>query len=111
MIDILTTKYPIDPDRIFLTGYSNGAWMTFRAVCELGNKIRGAVPYAGGLLFKKLTKQNSAGKPLDKNPLPLWSEDTETFHWNENVSAQDWMNLDESYFTLRTWRQSSHAHH
>ena len=59
MIDILTNNYSIDRNKVYLTGYSNGAMMTFRAVCELGNKIRAAAPFAGDLVIKKLTKENS----------------------------------------------------
>ena len=69
MIDILTSKYHIDPKRVYLTGWSNGAMLTFRSVCELGDKIRAAAPFAGALEIKKVTKKNSAGKPAPYNPL------------------------------------------
>ena len=49
MINILVEKYSIDPKRIYITGWSNGAIMTMRLVCELGDKIRAAAPYAGAL--------------------------------------------------------------
>jgi len=35
LIDSLKTKYAIDPDRIFITGTSNGAKMAYRLACRL----------------------------------------------------------------------------
>ncbi len=99
MIDILTSKYQIDSQRVYLTGWSNGAMMTFRAVCELGNKIRAAAPYAGGFAIKKLTKDNSGG---DKYPYyPNVVIDSEADYFNENVTELDWKAFD-SYFTCKS---------
>lgn len=50
MMDILVSKYNVDESRIFMTGWSNGAIMTMRTVCALGDKIKAAAPYAGALL-------------------------------------------------------------
>lgn len=47
MMNILVNKYNVDESRIFITGWSNGATMVMRAVCELGDKFKGAAPYAG----------------------------------------------------------------
>lgn len=52
MISILTADYQIDEKRIYMAGWSNGGMMTMTAVCELGDKIKAAVPYAGGLEMK-----------------------------------------------------------
>ena len=55
-------NHGIDEERIYMTGWSNGAMLTERAVCVIGDKIRAAAPYAGALLMKKLTMANSAGE-------------------------------------------------
>lgn len=49
LIDALIPAYAIDPARVYITGHSNGAMMTFRLACELSTKIASAAPYAGAL--------------------------------------------------------------
>ncbi|MDP3858408.1 MAG: PHB depolymerase family esterase [Stagnimonas sp.] len=39
LIDSLVARYPIDPKRIYMTGYSQGGNMTVRFVCEHPEKI------------------------------------------------------------------------
>ena len=39
-----TAQYPIDSDRIFVTGISNGGLMSFRLGCSLPDKIRAIAP-------------------------------------------------------------------
>lgn len=41
---------PIDTKRIYITGESNGAMLTFRLVCELPNVFAAAIPMAGTLM-------------------------------------------------------------
>ncbi len=47
LIDSLVSDYAVDPNRIFMTGLSNGAMMTYRAGAELAYKIAGIAPIAG----------------------------------------------------------------
>ncbi len=49
LIDRVIADYDVDPTRIYITGHSNGAMMTFRLACELSDKIAAAAPYAGAL--------------------------------------------------------------
>ncbi len=42
MIDRMKIRYGIDGDRIFVTGISNGGFMSLRLACELSTKIHGA---------------------------------------------------------------------
>ena len=35
VIDDVTARYPVDPRRVYVTGHSNGAMMSYRAGCEL----------------------------------------------------------------------------
>ncbi len=44
LIDHLIAEYPIDADRIFATGISNGGLMSFRLGCSLPDKIRAIAP-------------------------------------------------------------------
>ncbi len=51
VIDVLETRYGADPKRIFVTGFSNGASMTFRVGVELSEKVAAIAPVAGHLLI------------------------------------------------------------
>jgi len=44
LIEHLVFEYPIDSNRIFVTGISNGGLMSFRLGCSLPDKIRGIAP-------------------------------------------------------------------
>ena len=47
LIDHLVSNYNIDPKRVYLTGMSNGAFMCYRAACEIPHKIAAIAPVAG----------------------------------------------------------------
>jgi polyhydroxybutyrate depolymerase len=49
LIDELIANDDVDPSRVYVTGFSNGAMMTFRLACELSDRIAAAAPYAGAL--------------------------------------------------------------
>jgi polyhydroxybutyrate depolymerase len=49
LIDLFISQYPIDPDRVFLAGLSNGGMMAYRAGAELADKIAGIAPVAASL--------------------------------------------------------------
>jgi polyhydroxybutyrate depolymerase len=47
LIDELEREYPVDPKRVYVTGISNGAMMSFRLACELSDKIAAIAPVEG----------------------------------------------------------------
>lgn len=49
LIDRLIKEYNIDPKRIYVTGMSNGAIMSYRLACELTEKIAAIAPVAGNM--------------------------------------------------------------
>lgn len=49
MIEVLHKKFSIDRDRIYATGHSNGAMMSYRLACALSEKITAIAPNAGVL--------------------------------------------------------------
>ena len=49
LIDELEKEYTIDPKRIYATGLSNGAIMSYRLACELSDKFAAVAPVAGAL--------------------------------------------------------------
>lgn len=49
MIEKLLTDYPVDPDRIYVAGFSNGAMMAYRLACMLSDKLAAIAPVEGAL--------------------------------------------------------------
>jgi polyhydroxybutyrate depolymerase len=54
LIQKLTSNYKINPKRIYVTGMSNGAMMTYRLACELSSQLAAIAPISGTLLTKQL---------------------------------------------------------
>jgi polyhydroxybutyrate depolymerase len=49
LLDYVLDTYAVDPNRVFVTGHSNGGMMSFRAACELSDRLAGIAPVAGAL--------------------------------------------------------------
>jgi polyhydroxybutyrate depolymerase len=49
LIDVVEQSYSIDPGRVFATGHSNGAIMSYRLACELSDRIVAVGFQAGSL--------------------------------------------------------------
>jgi polyhydroxybutyrate depolymerase len=49
LIDYMITVYNIDPRRVYVTGISNGAIMSYRLACELSEKITAIAPVDGNI--------------------------------------------------------------
>jgi polyhydroxybutyrate depolymerase len=69
LIDLWVEDGGVDPDRVFVTGFSNGAAMTFRVGAELSGKVAAIAPVANALLV-----------PVDRLDQPvalmmIWGED------------------------------------
>jgi len=47
MLDDLLAEYPVDPNRVFASGHSNGASMAFHAARELDGRFAAIAPVAG----------------------------------------------------------------
>ncbi len=47
LLDALAARYPVDPQRIYTTGFSNGASLSFRLARELSTRFAAAAPVAG----------------------------------------------------------------
>ena len=62
IIDFVEARYAADPDRIYCTGFSNGASMTFSVGVNLSNRIAAIAPVSGHLWLKQ--KQLAYPVPL-----------------------------------------------
>ncbi len=50
LLDELEGRLPIDAERVFATGHSNGAMMSFRLAADAGDRIRAIAPLGAALL-------------------------------------------------------------
>ena len=60
MIDFLEARYSADPARIYCTGFSNGASMTFSVGLNLSDRIAAIAPVAG-----------HSGSAKNNSPIPF----------------------------------------
>jgi len=63
LIGALIKKLNIDPKRVYVTGISNGAIMSYRLACELSEKIAAIAPVAGSIP-QNLYPSCSPSKPI-----------------------------------------------
>jgi len=67
LIDTLSRQYGVDPRRIYVTGFSNGASMTYRLACERSDRIAAIAPVSGGLAVELMRSCAAASR----RPVPL----------------------------------------
>lgn len=61
LIDELLKKYPkLNPKKVYATGMSNGAMLSYRLACELSHKIAAIAPVAGTLATTQPCKPSRA---------------------------------------------------
>lgn len=49
VLDEVAAQHPVDPSRIYLTGFSNGGMLSYRLSCELGDRFAGIAVVGGAL--------------------------------------------------------------
>jgi polyhydroxybutyrate depolymerase len=49
VIDELVANHGVDPERVYIGGFSNGGMMSYRSACEFGDRIAGIVVVGGAL--------------------------------------------------------------
>lgn len=59
LIDDLVLNYHVDPKKVYVTGFSNGAMMAYRLACELPHKISAIVPVSGTLAMEHCSTASS----------------------------------------------------
>jgi polyhydroxybutyrate depolymerase len=62
LLDELCERLPLDPERIYATGFSNGASMAFQVAMELPERIAAIAPVAGYL---------RCSRPRPTRPIPM----------------------------------------
>ena len=67
MVKVLIEKYKVDANKIFVAGYSNGAYMGYRLACEKSDKFAGIVSFVGAFSFKNPYSEDCIGKTIKKD--------------------------------------------
>ncbi|MDD5237888.1 MAG: PHB depolymerase family esterase [Candidatus Omnitrophica bacterium] len=65
LIDQLATQYPVDLERVYVTGVSNGAMMTHRLAVDLSTRIAAAAMVDGNI------PENYFSKGIPSKPVPI----------------------------------------
>jgi polyhydroxybutyrate depolymerase len=63
LIEVMAERYNIDPEQIYLVGFSNGGTMVFRAACEAPNVFAG-IASIGGTMRMAQDCQSEAALPI-----------------------------------------------
>ena len=63
LLDDLDRRYGFGPDRVVVGGFSQGASMAFHVVCHLGDRVAGAVTFAGVFWAPLPAPADCAGTP------------------------------------------------
>jgi polyhydroxybutyrate depolymerase len=77
VIDEISSRYRVDPGRVFLVGHSNGAFMAHRYACDRAGRVAAIVTLAG-MQWKDPTRCG-AGSPV--SVLHVHGRDDQTIHY------------------------------
>lgn len=106
LIDYIATNYNIDTKRVYVTGMSNGAFMSYRLACELTNKIAAIAPVAAPMSVNISRVCNpTASMPVlyiqgTTDPIVPWNGGLLNFSGHilgEVISANDTVNFWATY--------------
>ncbi|HEU4402203.1 MAG TPA: PHB depolymerase family esterase [Candidatus Polarisedimenticolia bacterium] len=105
MIDTLVDSGCVDPQRVYATGISNGAILSYRLACELSDKIAAIAPIAGALMVDPCTP---------KRPVPAiifhGTADREVkVEGNFNRMSHPRREFPPLKQTIRTWLRINHC--
>ena len=64
VIDWIVREYKVDEQRIFVTGWSNGAIMAYRLACEMSERIAAVAPFVGSFSFKNISVKTCEGEEI-----------------------------------------------
>lgn len=62
LIDQMILEFKVDPQRVYITGMSNGGMLAYRLACELSEKISAVAPVSGSMV---------ASNCAPSNPVPI----------------------------------------
>ena len=78
IINKVSAKYSVDPNRIYIIGHSNGGFMANALACEYSSRIAAIINIAGGSFTSTAACKPSA--PI--NVLQIWGTKDDTYAYN-----------------------------
>ena len=100
LINQIASTYSVDRTRVYATGFSNGAGMSYTLACAMSNKIA-AIASMGGLLYMH-TAQNSKPSPVAIMSIhgtadyPRPYEGIDNYYYSINEMHQYWINQNKT---------------
>lgn len=125
VIEDVAKQYPIDRDKIFVSGYSYGAAMAWRYACENGDDVAALLAVSGSIRQTETCPQapreirhvhgfadNVMGFPMGPNgdetyPVALWRKQ---FRCGQGEVAAPWGAVDFLTFDRRVWTDCADGH-
>lgn len=102
LINTIGHKYKVDKNRIYMTGYSSGAEMTYLAACSLSGKIAAFAPVAGNMRKSYVAGcQNSKTVPIllvhgTADPYEKWGGDPSKQMLSVDETLNFWKNKNKN---------------
>jgi len=98
LIDTLRSDYAIDADRIYATGFSNGAFMTHALACYQSDTFAAGAPVAGMITA---STDSSASDPCNPTrPMPMIH-----FHGTQDYAVP----LESAEYAVEYWREHNNT--
>ena len=108
LLDALAANYRIDPSRVYATGYSNGAGLTYGLACYLSDRITAIAPVSGSMYIEMQGNCNpthptavaifngteDGDRPYDGFPGYLLPVDDAAAYWVQHNALSDPPTLD-----------------
>jgi polyhydroxybutyrate depolymerase len=91
MIERISTHYTIDPNRIFITGHSNGSRMTYRLGFELSHKIAAIAPVSGQMVYES---EEIPDYPVSVLHLHALDDNTVKYYGEHNPNETNYESVD-----------------
>jgi len=99
IIDDVTTKYNVDPKRIFVIGHSNGAFMSHRLACDSSNRVA-AIASLAGAVWNDPSKCNPTSKI---SVLDIHGDADMTIGYDGGTAAPGAAPYPSEALTMSTW--------
>jgi len=111
MIDKISAYYTIDQNRIFITGHSNGSFMTYRLGFELSGKIAAIAPVSGQMVYES---KNIPGYPVPVLHLHALDDPSVYYYGQHNPNETMYESVDSiltrwsSYYSCKSVPDTIH---
>jgi len=99
IIDDVSTKYNVDPKRIFVIGHSNGAFMSHRLACDVSDRVA-AIASLAGAVWNDPSKCNPTSKI---SVLDIHGDADTTINYDGGIAAPGFASYPGESQTMSTW--------